>query len=69
MNSRYAVVNSKPANGRFGFSVWHETENIAIEEAKRLCENERGLEFIVLKEIGITRQTKVPVEFIKGDAQ
>lgn len=61
---KFAVVDSKPANRRFNFGVWHETEELAIAEAKRLCENERGLEFIVLKAIGITRQAKVPVEYI-----
>lgn len=61
---RYAVVNSDPYSGRYNFGIWHPTEEIAIEEAQRLCRNEPRLEFIVLKEIGIARTSIPPVEFI-----
>lgn len=66
---RYAVVQeSGDSTSMKRFSRWHETKELAIEEAKRLSQKE-GHEFSVLVEIGIARPTMPPVEFVevKGD--
>lgn len=61
--SRYAVINMSPANGRFSFSIWHETQLLAEEEAVRLCQNENK-EFGVLKLLAVARRKVVPAEVI-----
>ena len=46
--ARYAVVKDGIDKR---FSKWHDSEDIAIEEAKRLCQKE-GVPFTVLVEVG-----------------
>lgn len=62
---RYAIVRDfEMSINEYKFSKWHESEEEAIQEAKRLCEK-NGSDFIVLKEIGRSKQSKMPVEFVK----
>ena len=57
--ARYAVV--KDGVNKV-FHRWHESEDLAIEEAKRLAAKEQA-SFIVLKEIGEAYLAMNPVEF------
>lgn len=60
--ARYAVVKD---NMEKRFTKWHETEEEAIEEAKRLCQKE-GMPFTVLKEIGCATVAPIPAEFTRA---
>jgi hypothetical protein len=46
----------------YSFTVWHESEKLAREEALRLCMKEGG-DFIVLKTVVHIKTRNVPVVF------
>lgn len=63
MESLYCVVRDKQQPGcSYSFTKFHETEELAVEESKRLCEkhNER---FYVLKVIGCAERRPNPVDY------
>ena len=61
-HARYAVC--KDENPR-RFVKWHESLELAVEEAKRLCQKEQ-LPFIVLKEVGCVTVVPCEVEFTEA---
>lgn len=67
---RYAIVREEEnthynSHNGYKFSKWHDTEEEAIEESKRLCSTTKeNSKFIVLKEIGHAKHIETPIEFI-----
>ena len=57
--ARYAVVRDDVQKK---FTKWHESKELAVAEAKRLCEAER-VPFIVLREMGCASVIPTPVDF------
>ena len=59
----FAVVKNTDGMG-YKFTKLHKSKSEAIEEAKRLCQIERGVfTFLVLEVIGEARQQLMPIEF------
>ena len=61
--ARYAVVKDGIDKR---FSKWHDSEDIAIEEAKRLCQEE-GVPFTFLVEVGCASLSPIPADFTRAE--
>lgn len=45
----------------------HPDEGLALEEAEKLCKQNAGYEFIVLKAVAVARPKDVPTEVVRLD--
>lgn len=60
----FVVVKAKPLNnGRYEFSVFHDTIDLAKEEALRLSDLHKGDRFLVLQVVGCAEQERTPITY------
>ena len=60
----WAVV--KQSGLPYQFSVWHESKDLAIAEAERLCKHE-GKTFLVLKLVAFSEIEEKPIKTTQWD--